>query len=76
MEFVVVFILVVAMAAFMLREAEHSTDTARDNSLPDPDNTPPRMMGWCATGYLAQLEKEGLLDDSVRRRPEESGNSE
>jgi hypothetical protein len=68
---ILVVLIIFAAAAFMLRAAERPAQDDPSNS----NNAPSRMTGWCATGYFAHLEEEGLLRGNKRHRPpEENGN--
>lgn len=67
-------IVALALAGIMRLLSDRGSDISEDEMPSAP--APSRMTGWCATGYFAQLEKEGLLDGKARRRPEENGNSE
>jgi hypothetical protein len=67
-------IIAFALAGIMRLLSDRGSDVF-DGEVPNTP-APSRTMGWCATGYFEQLEKEGLLDGKTRRRPEENGNSE
>jgi hypothetical protein len=63
-----------ALVGIMRLVSDRGPDVFADEVPSTP--APSRLMGWCATGYFAQLEKEGRLDGKSRKRPEENGNSQ